>query len=131
MYTVRVMRQRKDVDLDTDLVKDEELDDLAAAETRAPSIASWQGVLGSDHVDQVGKKSQMPLPERQEPGFVGLQLVQAAPFHVTAVKNMMDTNQVKQGMPGYSNQEVSPGDRIMAVDGRECVSANLAGIHNF
>jgi hypothetical protein len=58
------MRQRKDVDLDTDLVKDEELDDLAAAETRAPSIASWQGVLGSDHVDQVGKKSQMPLPER-------------------------------------------------------------------
>jgi hypothetical protein len=58
-------------------------------------------------------------------------LVQAAPFHVTAVKNMMDTNQVKQGMPGYSNQEVSPGDRIMAVDGRECVSANLAGIHNF
>ena len=128
MYTVRVMRQRKDVDLDTDLVKDEELDDLAAAETRAPSIASRQG---GDHVDQVGKKSHMPLPERQEPGFVGLQLAQAAPFHVTAVKNMMDTNQVKQGMPGYSNQEVSPGDRIMAVDGRECVSANLAGIHNF
>ena len=64
MYTVRAMRQRKDVDLDTDLVKDEELDDLAAAETRAPSIASWQGVLGSDHVDQVEKKSQMPLPER-------------------------------------------------------------------
>jgi len=126
MYTVRVMRQRKDVDLDTDLVKDEELDDLAAAETRAPSIASRQG---GDHVDQVGKKSHMPLPERQEPGFVGLQLAQAAPFHVTAVKNMMDTNLVKQGMPGYSNQEVSPGDRIIAVDGRECVSANLADIH--
>jgi len=68
-------------------------------------------------------------PAADMPGYVGLRLSQVAPYKVVLVKNVMDSNYVKQGMPGYSNEKISPGDRLITVNGRECITTNLDGIH--
>lgn len=98
-----------------------------------PKRSTPDNITGAaEHAKSAGtelKRSNRVSAEHKEPGYVGLHISPNAPFSVLAVRGVMDSNYVKQGMPGYSNEEVAQGDRIMAVDGRECVSATLDVIH--
>ena len=56
---------------------------------------------------------------------MGLEVTLEPPHAVVSVQDLLDVNFVKQGMPGYSNEHVLPGDRILEVDGNPAESISV------
>jgi C-terminal processing protease CtpA/Prc len=54
-----------------------------------------------------------------EPGFVGLVVSPDPPHAVSAVHDLVDTNGVVQGAPGYHNERVDVGDFIMFINNQD------------
>jgi hypothetical protein len=48
-------------------------------------------------------------------GHIGLEVTTELPHAVVAVQDLVDNNFVKQGVAGYSNEHVLPGDQILEV----------------
>jgi hypothetical protein len=48
---------------------------------------------------------------------------------VVGVSDLVDKNHVRQGMPGYSNADVQPGDLLVQIDGHHCEMVSLEEIH--
>ena len=46
------------------------------------------------------------------------------------VDDVVDVNMTKQGEPGYTNEAISPGDLILAVDGRDVQRIPLSELHD-
>jgi len=44
---------------------------------------------------------------------------------LTQVKDVVDVNLVRQGQPGYLNEEIAPGDLILLIDGQNALGASL------
>ena len=44
---------------------------------------------------------------------------------LTQVKDVVDVNLVRQGQPGYLNEESAPGDLILLIDGQNALGASL------
>lgn len=63
-------------------------------------------------------------------GHVGLEVTLEPPHAVVAVQDLLDPNFIRQGMPGYSNEHVLPGDRILEVDGHDAESISVAELRN-
>jgi hypothetical protein len=53
-------------------------------------------------------------------GSVGLQITDTKPPAVASIRNMFDENNVRQGMPGYSNKLVMIGDNLIEINGQNC-----------
>ena len=89
-----------------------------------------RGAAGTLHVDDRMNPDEAHgvVSHRRAEGFVGLEITKTAPYCVITVKNMMDVNGIKQGMPGNSNEEVLPGDQLVAVDGQKCASLSLRDV---
>lgn len=51
-------------------------------------------------------------------GFLGIEVSKEPPHRVLEIDDLLDANCVRQGEPGYSNTEVLPGDRLIAIDGK-------------
>lgn len=101
-YKVTVMRHRRDVQLDAELIQYEEYQD-------------------PDPIVQQAKTSNLSMAKRQdEPGLVGLKLSLAPPFVVEAVSNNLIL------APG--SQRVEVGDRLTSVDGQS-VPSTLNRVH--
>ena len=45
------------------------------------------------------------------------------------MSDLVDKNHVRQGMPGYSNADVQPGDLLVQIDGHHCEMVSLEEIH--
>ena len=48
-------------------------------------------------------------------GYVGLEVTSEPPHAVVMALDVLDANFVTQGSPGYSNEPILPGDRILEV----------------
>ena len=74
------------------------------------------------------------LPSRQDhsreaPAYVGLEIARETELwpSVVNVHDLLDSNGVLQGHPGYLNHSVKPGDVIIAIDGQS--TENVAVIN--
>eukprot|EP00961_Rhodomonas_salina_P275258 3718479-Rhodomonas_salina.1 len=63
-------------------------------------------------------------PVDSRPGFIGMSITKETPHVVLAVEDVVDENMRRQGEPGYSNPEVSPGDILRAVAGVDVMTAS-------
>ena len=64
-----------------------------------------------------------------EPGFVGLMVSTDPPHAVSAVHDLLDTNGVVQGAPGYKNERVDPGDLIMFINKQDVRQLSVDDLH--
>jgi hypothetical protein len=80
---------------------------------------SWEQAM-NDH-EQIEKE----LVVKEEGGFVGLQVTEVPPHFVKQVNDLVDRNFVRHDQPGYRNQKIVPGDRILQVNGRDAEHATL------
>ena len=69
------------------------------------------------------------LTRVQNSGYVGLVVTTSSPPHAVEVLDLMDINMVKQGEPGYCNETIRPGDRILCIDGRDAQTKSLDQLH--
>ena len=87
-------------------------------------VSTWinaSSVAGSTHTLLPSTSNWLQLaPNSLDMGYVGLLITDTRPHKVTAVGDLVDQNHVKQGMPGYANEVVMPGDDLVEVDGRDC-----------
>ena len=60
-------------------------------------------------------------------GYVGLE-VDPSPPHAILGIGLMDVNGILQGEEGYANPCIEQGDRLVAIDGHECVLAPMAQV---
>jgi hypothetical protein len=124
-FTIEVMRQpRKNNDCGESVTAG-----VSDSLSSNPGSVSCQQNSKSTGSEEGENNSRIRTVQQQEPGYVGLQLTKNAPFLVSGVRNIMDCNYVRQGVQGYSNEEVLSGDTIIAVDGRVCTNSNLATLH--
>ena len=49
----------------------------------------------------------------------------------TQIKDVVDVNMVRQGQPGYLNEEIAPGDLILLIDGQNAQGDMLTGAYVF
>lgn len=56
-----------------------------------------------------------PNSQVHQGGHIGLEVTMEPPHAVVAVQDLVDHNFIKQGVAGYSNEPVLPGDRILEV----------------
>jgi len=121
LYKVRVMRHRPGAAGSPS----------AASSSTDDEAVQPRGVAGTLLVDDriSPNRAHGVVSQQRVEGFVGLKITEMAPYCVKAVKNMMDMNGIKQGMPGYSNEEVFPGDQLVAVDGRKCALLSLRDVY--
>ena len=61
--------------------------------------------------------------------FCGLEVTTSPPHKVLAVDDLVDVNYVQQGVRGYANPIVMPGDRILAVGGRSAEYVSVNDLH--
>jgi len=64
-----------------------------------------------------------------EPGFVGLMVSPDPPHAVSAVHDLVDTNGVVQGAPGYQNERVDAGDFIMSINNHDVRRLSVDDLH--
>jgi hypothetical protein len=62
-------------------------------------------------------------------GYCGLEVTKAPPHTIVGVDEALDVNGVQQGAPGYANQAITPGDRIISVDGRPAEYVSVHELH--
>jgi hypothetical protein len=62
-------------------------------------------------------------------GYVGMEVTKRPPFIVLAVDDLMDEDYVLQGQPGYANEIVKPGDKLLSVDGAGVESTTVKHLH--
>jgi hypothetical protein len=62
-------------------------------------------------------------------GFVGLEVTKRPPFIVLAVDDLIDEDYIQQGQPGYANELVMPGDKLLQVDGVGVESTDVRKLH--
>ena len=66
-----------------------------------------------------------PLSEaHNHSGYCGLEVSRAPPHTIVGVDSALDVNGVRQGAKGYANPDITPGDRIVRVDGRAAEDAS-------
>jgi len=63
--------------------------------------------------------------------FCGLEVTKEPPNSVILVDDVLDVNGMRQGEPGYSNPEITPGDRILTIDGRAAEHVSTNELHSF
>ena len=63
-------------------------------------------------------------------GYLGIEVTKTLPHAVLAVRDLLDRNSVRQGAAGYSNEEVKPGDRFIAIDGRAAEKVSIEMLHD-
>jgi len=71
-------------------------------------------------------------PEVSQPDrncYCGLEVSDHAPYRVLAIDDLTDPYFVVQGMPGYSNPTVMPGDRIVSIAGKSVEHISLQELH--
>lgn len=68
--------------------------------------------------DLVGSIAQTAIGNLESPNegvHVGLEVTMEPPHAVVSVLDLVDPNFTKQGVEGYTNETVMPGDRILEV----------------
>ena len=63
-------------------------------------------------------------------GYLGIEVTKTLPHAVLAVRDLLDCNSVPQGAAGYSNEEVKPGDRFIAINGRAAEKVSIEMLHD-
>ena len=69
-------------------------------------------------------------PNDCEGGFVGLQVSETPPHLVKQVDDFVDINFVRHDAPGYLNDRIIPGDRILQIDGKDAQHADLQSLRD-
>jgi hypothetical protein len=59
---------------------------------------------------------------------LALSLSLSLSLRVVCVNDLVDKNHFRQGMPGYGNEDVLPGDQLVQVDGHDCNLISLEDI---
>ena len=77
-----------------------------------------------DKLEQPSAKQEI-----QEEGFLGLLVTKDLPYAVAEIGDLVDVNSVVQGMPGYSNEDIVPGDLILRLDGRDVTNLSRSNLH--
>jgi len=67
-------------------------------------------------------------PNDCEGGFVGLQVSETPPHQVKQVDDFVDINFVRHDAPGYLNDRIMPGDRILQIDGKDAQHTDLQSL---
>ena len=49
---------------------------------------------------------------------------------VPQVDDVVDVNMTRQGEPGYTNEDIRPGDLILSVDGRDVQNVPVSELHD-
>jgi len=62
-------------------------------------------------------------------GYVGMEVTKRPPFVVLAIDDLMDESGVLQGHPGYTNEDVRPGDKLLRVDGTSVEATTVKHLH--
>lgn len=62
-------------------------------------------------------------------GYVGMEVTKRPPFIVLAVDDLMDEDYLLQGQPGYANEVVKPGDKLLRVDDTGVESTTVKHLH--
>lgn len=86
--------------------------------TRAPPVLralslSQNGPRAS--VSPTGAFDPRSVQHQELGGYVGLEVTSAPPHAVMMALDVLDANFIAQGSPGYSNEPVLPGDRLLEV----------------
>ena len=98
-------------------------DSVNAEESSVPfNLAVGRNVRNTPSFDA----SNDPNPEAC---FCGLEVTTSPPHKVLAVDDLVDVNYVQQGVRGYANPIVMPGDRILAVGGRSAEHVSVNDLH--
>jgi hypothetical protein len=84
---------------------------------RRVQVESAGTTAGTALADLVGSIAQTAgnLESPNEGVHVGLEVTMEPPHAVVSVLDLVDPNFTKQGVEGYTNQTVMPGDRILEV----------------
>ena len=89
-----------------------------------PSSAA---AAGAAHAARAGMAASAAAVRK---GYVGMEVTKRPPFVVLAVDDLMDAGGVLQGQPGYANEDVRPGDKLLRVDGTSVEATTVKQLHD-
>ena len=81
----------------------------------ALSLSQNGAALPRASVSPTGAFDPRSVQHQELGGYVGLEVTSEPPHAVVMALDVLDANFVTQGSPGYSNEPILPGDRILEV----------------